>query len=81
MHLHEFAVVHDAADHVEHVVRLTVVVRDDGGEALGHITVGAGRGVRVDGRLLIGVGRQVGEHGARVVDRVGLVLAEVVRHA
>lgn len=81
MHLHEFTVVHDAADHVEHVIRLTVVVRHDGGEAFGHVTVGAGRRVRVDGRLLVGVGRQIGEHGTRVVDRIRLVLAEIVGHA
>ena len=81
MHLHEFTVVHDAADHVEHVIRLTVVVRHDGGEAFGHVTVGAGRRVRVDRRLLVGVGRQIGEHGTRVVDRIRLVLAEIVGHA
>ena len=81
MHLHEFTVVHDAADHVEHVIRLAVVVRHDGGKSLGHVTVGAGCGVRVGGRLQVGVGRQIGEHGTRVVDRVGLVLAEIVGHA
>ena len=80
MHLHEFAVVHDAADHVEHVVRLAVVVRHDGGKSLGHVTVGAGCGVRVGGRLQVGVGRQVGEHGSCVVDRVGFVFAQVVRY-
>ena len=81
MHLHEFTVVHDAADHVEHVIRLAVVVRNDGGETLGHVTVGAGGRVRVDRRLLVGVGRQIGEHGTRVVDRIRLVLAEIVGHA
>ena len=81
MHLHEFTVVHDAADHVEHVIRLAVVVRHEGGEAFGHVTVGAGGHVRVDRRLLVGVGRQIGEHGTRVVDRIRLVLAEIVGHA
>lgn len=81
MHLHEFTVVHDAADHVEHVIRLAVVVRHEGGEAFGHVTVGAGGRVRVDRRLLVGVGRQIGEYGTRVVDRIRLVLAEIVGHA
>ncbi len=81
MHLHEFAVVHEAADHVEHIVRLAVVVGNDGGEPFGDFAVGARRRVCVGRRLFVGVGRQVGEHGARVVDRVGLVLTEVVRHA
>ena len=81
MHLHEFAVVRNAADHVEHVIRLAVVVRNDGGETLGDVTVGAGGRVCVDRRLLVGIGRQIGEHGTRVIDRVRLILAEVVGHA
>ena len=81
MHLHEFSVVRNAADHVEHVVRLTVVVRHDGGETLGDVTVSAGGRVCVDRRLLVGIGRQVCKHGTRVIDRVRLVLAEVVGHA
>ena len=81
VHLHEFAVVHDAADHVEHVVWLAIVVGHDGGESFGHVTVGAGCGVRVGGRLQVGVGWQVGEHGSCVVDRVGFVFAQIVRHS
>ena len=81
VHLHEFAVVDDAADHVEHVIRLAVVVRHDVGKAFRGLAVRASRRIGVHRRLGVAVRRQVGKHRARVVDRVGLVLAEVVRHA
>ena len=81
LHLHEFAVIDDAANHFEHVVGLAFVGRHDGGKSLGGLAFGAGDGVGVDRRLAFAVGRQVGEHGARIVDGVGFVLAEVVGHA
>ena len=81
LHLHEFAVIDDATNHFEHVVGLTFVGGHDGGKSLGGLAFGAGDGVCVDRRLAFAVGRQVGEHGARIVDGVGFVLAEVVGHA
>ena len=81
VHLHEFAVIDDATNHFEHVVGLTFVGGHDGGKSLGGLAFGAGDGVGVDRRLAFAVGRQVGEHGARIVDGVGFVLAEVVGHA
>ena len=81
LHLHEFAVIDDATDHFEHVVGLPFVGGHDGGEPLGGFAFGAGGGVGVDRRLAFAVGRQVGEHGARVVDGIRFVLAEVVGHA
>ena len=81
MHLHEFAIVHDATDHIEHVVGLPVVFRYDVGKPSGYVPVGPGRRIRVGRRCEIGVRRQVGEHRARIVDRIGLILAQIVGHA
>ena len=81
MHLHELAVVDEAADHVEHVVGLAFVPGHHGAEPFGDVAVRARGHIGVARGRLPAVGRQIGEHRARVVDCIRLVGAQIVRDA
>ena len=81
MDLNEFTVICNAADHVKHVIRLTVILRDDMAYTFCCEVFCTPLGISVGGRGAFAAGRQVCQERTSIINGIGLVFTQIVRYA
>ena len=81
MDLNEFTVICNAADHVKHVIRLTIILRDNMAYTFCCKVLRTPFGISIGRRGAFAAGRQIGQERTGIINGIGLVFTQIVCYA